>query len=155
MFHKTREHTKFTALKACEVIEIKKVENLQSDNFPEDFALEVKNISQKPIYYFYIAAVLPMTGRGGIPTGFDLLYGNRALISFDKMPEPTDIPIAPGETFILKAENAKNVRQYIENIWGSDYLETALSSVVLAFQVINFGDGTGYIIGDPYPAHKE
>src|SRR5262245_56006735 len=75
-----------------EVIEIKKIENLQSDNFPQDFAIEVKNISKKPIYYLYIAAVLPNTAPGGLPIGFRLDYGKPRLVSIDNRPEPTDIP---------------------------------------------------------------
>jgi len=139
-----------------EVIEIKKIENLQSDNFPQDFAIEVKNISKKPIYFIEIAAILPKAVPGGMPIGFSLNYGNSPkLISFDNRPEPTDIPIAPGETGILKGTmGAQGTRKYLEKMMGSSNIETALSHVVLWFQIINFGDGTGYMVGSPYPRQK-
>jgi hypothetical protein len=138
-----------------EVIEIKKIENLQSDDFPQDFAIEVKNISKKPIYFIEIAAVLPNTAPGGIPVGFSLGYGKSRLISFDNLSEPTDIPIAPGETVVLKSSGgAQYVRKYLEIRMGSSNIETALSPVVLWFQVINFGDGTGFIVDSHYPARK-
>jgi hypothetical protein len=138
-----------------EVIEIKKVENLQSDDFPRGFAIEVKNISKKPIYFIDIAVVLPNAAPGGMLIGFSLDYGKSRLISFDNRPEPTDLPIAPGETGILKPDvSGQSTRKFLENMLGTSNIETALSPVVLWFQVINFGDGTGYIVGSPYPAPK-
>jgi hypothetical protein len=138
-----------------EVIEIKKVENLQSDDFPRDFAIEVKNISKKPIYLIEIFAVLPNAVPGGMPIGFSLRYGKRGLLEFPNRPEPTDIPIAPGETGILKTdESGQSTRKYLEKRMGTSNIEMALNPVVLWFQIINFGDGTGYIVGSPYPVQK-
>jgi hypothetical protein len=130
-----------------EVVKIEKTNNLQSDRFPEDFEIEVKNISKKPIYFMYIFAILPHKG-----TAFRLFYGDPKLMDIKNRPGPTDIPIKPGETGIVKPEESvKYVRPYLEKKLGSDNVEVALSNVVLAFQTLNFGDGTGYILGKAYP----
>jgi hypothetical protein len=133
-----------------EVIEVQKTNNLQSSKFPEDFEIEVKNISKKPIYFIYIFAILPHKG-----TAFRLFYGDPQLMDIKNRPGPTDVPIKPGETGIVKPDdNVKYVRPYLEKKLGSDSVEAALSSIVLAFQTLSFGDGTGYIVGKAYPTNK-
>jgi hypothetical protein len=72
-------------------------------------------------------------------------------------PAPTDTPAKPGETFVLKPDvgSVKGVRRYLEDNVGSSNVETALNSVVLVFQVINFGDGTGYLGATPDKATRK
>ncbi len=140
-----------------EVIEIQNIEKLQSDKFPEDFEIEVKNISKKPIYFVDIVVIFRGPALiGSIPIGFRVGFGDGKLIDIDNRPGPTDIPINPGETGILKPypANVNSVRKFLENRLGSDNVENALSSVALSFQVISFGDGTGYIAGQAYPSKK-
>jgi hypothetical protein len=140
-----------------EVVEIKNIDKLQSDKFPEDFEIEVKNISKKPIYFMDMWVTFRGTPLiGAIPIGFDVSFGNPKLKSNDNRPDPTDTPVKPGETFVLKPhpEIVKSVRQFLENTVGSNNVDSALSSVALSFQVINFGDGTGYLAGQAYPAKK-
>jgi hypothetical protein len=146
------ERLQKTVLK--DVVEIKDTKNLQSINFPEDFEVEMKNISNKPIYYMFVAVVFSET-PGGTPYGFDLKFGNKNLINISNRPDPTDIPAKPGETFILKAVNAKYARKYFASRIDSSNIETALSKIVLVFQIINFGDGTGYLVATPVSATKK
>jgi hypothetical protein len=137
-----------------EVVKIENIDKLQSDKFPADFEIEMKNITKKPIYYMDIVVILRGTPLiGAIPTGFRMSFGNPKLINNENLPGPTDIPANPGETFVLKPhpENVKSVRQYLSNQFGDSNVEAALSNVVLIFQVINFGDGTGYLAGSAYP----
>jgi hypothetical protein len=143
-----------------EVVKIENIDKLQSDIFPEDFEIEVRNISKKPIYFMHVVVIFSETSRLGLgspPIGFTVSFGNnRKLISISNRPDPTDIPVKPGETFVLKPhpENVKSVRKYFEDRIGSDNVEDALSNIALSFQTINFGDGTGYLTGHAYPAKK-
>jgi hypothetical protein len=133
-----------------EVVKVENIHKLQSSNFPQDFEIEMRNISKKPIYFMHVVVIFSETSRlglGGPPVGFQVSFGNRKLINISNPPDPTDIPAKPGETFVLKpaAESVKGVRKYFENKVGSNNVENALSNVVLVFQTINFGDGTGYM----------
>ncbi|MBX3279067.1 MAG: hypothetical protein KF868_13775, partial [Acidobacteria bacterium] len=41
------------------IIEIVAVKNLQSDYFPTDFEIDIRNVSNKPIYFIEFLAILP------------------------------------------------------------------------------------------------
>lgn len=139
------------------VFEIKKVNNLQSASFPQDFEVEVKNISNKPIYYIYINATLPETGAP--PMGFHLCYGRRELANFQLaedrgapiLPEEGDIPILPGESALLLV--TPPFRQDMVPRFKDNDAEYAWATrrVSMAFQRLSFGDGTGYETSHPYP----
>jgi hypothetical protein len=137
-----------------EVVEMKSIEKLQSRNFPEDFEIEMRNVSKKPIYFMHVMVIFSGTSGlgGGNPVGLQVSFGNnRKLVSISNRPSPSDIPAKPGETFVLKPENndAKNVRKFFEDRVGSSNVEKVMSDVILVFQTINFGDGTGYMGGEP------
>ncbi|HKX30423.1 MAG TPA: hypothetical protein VJ302_22215 [Blastocatellia bacterium] len=139
-----------------EVVEVKGIRNLQSPNFPADFEVEVKNISQRPIYMIYIVAILPVSSaRFGQPFGFSLSLGER-MLGVDGHAKPEDVPLNPGETACLKVEDASGsgLRKYLENNLGPAGTEEMLRKVSLYFQIISFGDGTGYQVGDPYPTRR-
>src|SRR5436853_6178163 len=61
------------------LLEIKQVNNLQSPSFPKDFEVEVKNISNKPIYAIFIGVIVPES-KGSTPLTFDLDNGRQELI---------------------------------------------------------------------------
>src|SRR5262249_42106078 len=48
---------------------------------------------------------------------------------------------------------AEYVRKQIDTEFGGDNPVT--KNLFLTVQVINFGDGTGYIIGRPYPSNRQ
>jgi len=130
---------------------IKKVTNLQSANFLRDLEIEVKNISDKPIYYFRIHLkfpdIRPINGRG---YGFSLFYGDLKLINLDVRAGSQDVAINPGETYVLKVR---------EEIWrGFEDFKSQMNlppsdtnRMELYLQEVNFGDGTGFRSGRPYP----
>lgn len=138
------------------VFEIKKVNNLQSASFPQGFEVEVKNISNKPIYYFEVAASLPETGAP--PLGFRLRYGRQELAIFQDrspvLPEEGDVPILPGESAILVTDTL--LRQDIVPRFKDNDAEYAWATrrVSMFFQMLSFGDGTGYLLNRPYPSKK-
>ncbi|MBS1788301.1 MAG: hypothetical protein JST85_11290 [Acidobacteria bacterium] len=127
---------------ALELVEVK---NLQSESFPQDFEIEVKNIGTKPIYGIYF-------GLGVRGLGTDMYYGDGKLGAVSALASPTDIPIKVGETGILKlsANAAKGFQAGIEKLPFAD-----THKILIIPQVVNFGDGTGYICNSPYPAKRE
>ena len=133
------------------VIEIKKINNLQSPSFPSDFEVEVKNISNKPIYYIFVGADFP---EGKVPKlGVRLTYGKQALRGFNLAKEG-DSSLLPGESAILGVDP-----QWRQNMlpWLKDNDEEyarVTNRVRLVFQYLNFGDGTGYQTHHPYPDKK-
>ena len=130
------------------VLEITKINNLQSSSFPQDFEIEVKNISSKPIYYIYIFA--NFSGSGALPYGLMLRYGRRELAGFE-LAEEKDVPLLPGKSVILGTDTP--VRQNIMPRFKDNDAEwaRATSHVNVSFQYLHFGDGTGYMMSKPYP----
>lgn len=138
-----------------EAIEITGYKNLQSATFPEGFQVEVKNISQKPIYYIKFVITMedfhPQGFPSGVPYGFKVAWGNPALAQNSKRAEASDMAIQPSESALVSLYGVK----------ASNYLRrfkergTSAYKLILTPQVINFGDGTGYQVGSPYPASNQ
>jgi hypothetical protein len=119
-----------------------KVKNLNSKKWIHDLEVEVTNTSDKPIYFLDFHMIFPgVRGSLGYEIGFALRYGRIQLTEFTTPIEPDDVPIQPGETHIFKIpESSAN---------GWDHLRDRENrpepkKVRLIFQLINFGDGTGY-----------
>lgn len=129
------------------VIEIKQINNLQSSSFPNDFEVEIKNISNKPIYAIYCVVILPESDG---PLGFHLDYGREELIDASQRIKESDEPLPPGESRFLKGSRTwqkDQLAMYKDN--DAEYAR-ASSRVVLNFQTLSFGDGTGYTLRTPY-----
>src|ERR1700720_946686 len=121
--------------------------DLKNDNWLRDFELELTNTGDKPIYFFYLTLVSDVT-FGGQPLVFPLTYGRPELGDIVTKAASDDIPIQPGETYVLK------VRSGTVGAWERSIREqrfpqaTRLQAV---FQELSFGDGTGYFGNHPYP----
>jgi hypothetical protein len=134
-------------------IVIKAVRNLQSQRLLEDLEIEVKNVSRKPIYYLRLHVSFPDLVEGGRRYGFDLFYGDARLVKLERLAGSEDLPITPGETYVFKVP---------ESIWkGFDkyesqrsIAESAKSKLQLHALEVSFGDGTGFIHGEPYPRNR-
>jgi hypothetical protein len=129
------------------VIEIKEIRGLQSSTFPLEFEVEIKNISDKPIYYIDFAAVLTESrpySPNNRPAGFYLQYGHVRLSSVKERPQSDDIPIRPGDTAILRTAETSRMALRKKAEKDSGFADKGLSRVVLVLQRINFGDGNGY-----------
>lgn len=119
-----------------------KVKNLNSKRWAHDLEVEVTNTSEKPIYFLDFEIILPgvETSTGG-GVGFRLKYGRKELVYFTTPLESNDVPINPGEVHVFKISKSS------ANGW--DYLREKRHKrepkrVRLIFQLLNFGDGTGY-----------
>jgi hypothetical protein len=121
--------------------------DLKNDNWLREFELELTNTGDKPIYFFYLTLVSDVT-LGGQPLVFPLTYGRAELGDIVTKASSDDIPIQPGEMYVLK------VRSGTVGAWERSIREqrfpqaTRLQAV---FQELSFGDGTGYFGNHPYP----
>ncbi len=131
------------------VLELIEVKNLQSASFPADFEVVVKNVGTKPIYGIDFDFVFQRRG-----TLWHLLYGDEKLRYFTNLADPTDVPIKVGETRSLKlpADQVKVFKLCIEKGHFTDF---DTKKLLIYPQIVNFGDGTGYIGNSPYPAIRE
>lgn len=151
-----------------DVIKIEEMENINSPEFPKGVQLKIKNLSSKPIYHISINVHLPDTKpvrlQGDI--WFPMQFGHPKLLQNSlglqdiTASERNAFPltsIEPGQSGLIGIEDgdetAEIVRKQIETQFGQD--NPATKRLELTFQVINFGDGTGYIIGHPFPANDK
>jgi hypothetical protein len=144
------------------VIRIEEMVNINSPEFPKGFQIKIKNLSSKPIYHILINVHLKGTEQFRLQGDiwFELDFGHPKLVqnslrledlTQDDREEHPLTSIEPGKTILLGIDEkeAEYFRQQIEKEFGADNPVT--KNLDLTVQVINFGDGTGYIIGHPYP----
>jgi hypothetical protein len=128
------------------VIRIEEMVNINSPEFPKGFQIKIKNLTSKPIYHISINVHLP--DKEPFRLGdiwFPLQFGHPKLLQNSLRLE--DLTQADREEHPLTSIDPG--KSALIGIEGGD--ETAIKRLELTFQVINFGDGTGYIIGHPYP----
>ena len=157
--HSQRSHTPRTMNIPKEsfpkgVFEITKVNNLQAADFPRNFQLEIKNTSQKPIYYLEIDLVLPES-RAYFPSPLILrmFFGSRSLINQDTYASPDDPCLKPNETLVLEPYG-KTAEYLYKHLVDRGLQEIVTGKILLAPQMVNFGDGTCYINSRMYKAEK-
>ena len=130
-----------------------KIRNLQNEDWPKDLEVEIKNVSNKPIYYIYLVLVMDEVTIAGYPAAFILEFGNKKFSSTLQLAEEGDISIKPGESYTFKVpENQiKNTEKKMAELG----IEFKVTKVEFDLNIINFGDGTGYSAGAPYVKKKE
>lgn len=132
-----------------------KVNNLDSSKWAHDLEVVVTNTSNKPIYFLDLHIILPeIKSPSGPNVGFPLRYGRIGFVKFTTPVEHDDVPIQPGGTHTFKIPTC--------SAKGLDYLRAKgygpePKRIQLIFQVLNFGDGTGYADagGTPVDLHKQ
>ena len=131
-----------------DVLELTRVINLQSEKFAEDLEVEVKNISSQPIYFVGIFANLPDCKpfvAANESAGFHLFYGHPRNGGARRVAQPGDIHIMPGETAILRADQWTRSGKYFASFpLCEQKMNESGVRVNLVFQMLSFGDGTGY-----------
>lgn len=130
-----------------------KFKDLNNSDWVRDFELEVKNTSNKPIYFLELWLMLPETiSENNNPIAFSLRFGRVDFIHFNTRPLATDIPIQPGETYTLS----------IPEKWQQGWREFKLrrnehdpKKLKIELVHMSFGDGTGFDGGgEAYPYRK-
>lgn len=120
-----------------------------NEHWLRDIEIEVTNTGTKPIYFLDIRLSLPDTrGPDGNIIAWPLLFGRTDLSSVTEPLKPTDIPLKPGETHVFTIEDRFVIA------WEGMVREGQLTQakrVQVMFQLITFGDGTGYWGGTAAP----
>jgi hypothetical protein len=116
------------------------VRNLQGEQWWRELEVEVKNVSDKPIYYIRFGVSLPETSVGGGKLGVMLRYGRPELIHLENRAGPEDALLRPGETHVFRIP-----RSVQRTFSGREEWETR--KVLLRVDTVSFGDGTGVIMG--------
>jgi hypothetical protein len=125
--------------------------DLKNEKWVRDFQLEITNTGNKPIYFLSLWITLPeITGPGGFNMGFSVHYGRDELGSIETKAEPDDIPIKPGETYVFSFPERK---QLDWDRFRQRETKPDAKKLKLQFQILNFGDRTGFVStgGTPIP----
>jgi len=124
-------------------VAIHEVRKLQSETWHKDLEIEVKNISDKPIYFMGVYLIFPDESVPNGKSGITLLYGDPKNAHISWYADPGDKHLAPGETYVftipemyrkgLKAKHEKH--------------KEVTKNLELEIAMISFGDGTGFEAG--------
>lgn len=129
--------------------------DLKNEQWLRDFELEVTNTGDKPIYFLGLLIGLPeVTGPDGYNVGFGLQYGRKQMEEIRTKAEPVDVPIKPGETYVFRVGSSD------VQAWGRFRKAEGLpdaTKIILRFQVLSFGDATGFlgVDGKAVPSEPE
>lgn len=118
--------------------------NLEAEPLYRNLEVKVTNTSNKPIYYLELMIVLPdVQAPEGAATILPLRYGRTKLINFQEPIKAEDVPIRPGESYVLKATEKYlgRLERYFDKI---KFARSEIKTIQVAFQELNFGDQTGY-----------
>jgi hypothetical protein len=110
---------------------------LKNEHWARDFELEVKNVGKQPIYALSLVWMLTEVKMpDGNPYGSTFLYGRSEFITVPgERPQPADVPIQPGETYVFKLSNS-SVEGW--ESWARDNQLPPLKSVQIVFNFICF-----------------
>jgi ABC-type multidrug transport system fused ATPase/permease subunit len=121
---------------------VREARNYKSETWHKDLEIEVKNVSTKPIYYMLVHLMFPDdSARSGVKVGIRLVFGKEENSDFDRDPGPDDPHLSPGEVFIFTIPSDES--KWLE-ARQRKYPEVH-NHIVFRFDVISFGDGTGFI----------
>lgn len=138
-----------------EVVKIVDVRNIQSEAFPQGFEIEIKNVSDKPIYYINIALTYRSSeyDRRVMPYGGNMSFGESRLYSFRERAREEDRSIKPGGSVVLRVSEAE-WKCFNEKVLSGEIPRDTTNIVKIIFQHINFGDGTGMLGWQPQPVKE-
>jgi hypothetical protein len=120
----------------------KEFKDLTNDKWARDFELEITNTGTKPIYALSLLLWLPdVKTPGGSNISFPLNYGRTELGDIREKARLDDIPISSGETIVLKIHPA-NAAGW--EIGQKEEHRPEPKRIELIFQILSFGDGTGF-----------
>ncbi|HJX93550.1 MAG TPA: hypothetical protein VJ372_23850 [Pyrinomonadaceae bacterium] len=122
---------------------------MKNEKWLSEFELELTNQSDKPIYFIEIMMVTDVK-QSDTPYVFPIYYGRPELGDIVSKATSADIPIKPGDTYILKMGPVDGW----EKIVREGRVPQALKFTA-KLQIISFGDGTGYFGNTPYPPSQK
>jgi hypothetical protein len=131
-----------------------KVRNLNNERWARDLEVEVTNHSDKPIYFLKISILPGMKGDSGYDIAFPLRYGRPELVDLEEQIAPDDVPIPPGESYVFKIPE-KNWRAWEFIAAKKKLKKNEPRKINIEFNLLNFGDGTGYVTTGAKPVTKK
>ena len=120
-------------------------------NWFRDIEIEVTNTSDKPIYFLSLDVRMPdVIGERGVEMLFPLRYGRSEFYDHNTKPLPEDVPIEPKATYVFAFAEDNTVGW---EAWRVRNKKNDPLKLVLTFNHLNFGDGTGFtsMSGIPFP----
>src|SRR5215213_1699807 len=125
----------------------KAFKDLKNEKWVRDFELEITNTGNKPIYFLSLIITLPeitapyQIGPDENKMGFSIHYGSRHLYNIETRAGPDDISIKPGETYVHKFSDLE-----VEGweLFRKRENKPDAKKLMLDFQILSFGDGTGF-----------
>ncbi len=120
----------------------------KNERWLRDLEVEVTNTGSKPVYFVSLLLQLPGAKLAGLQPLYRLKFGSPRLGSFTAIARPEDVPLAPGESAVLRVPEDQAATWEKFKARGA---ATDPQSLVLAFHQLNFGDGTGYAGRDARP----
>ena len=140
-------------------IVVSQVRNLEKEpHWFRDLQIEVKNISDKPIYFVAIGLEFPdieapsSTSRpdGLTPArtviGFPLKFGRSELGDLSKRATPDDVALKPGESYVFTIPESR-ATGFERMKKRMNISVEATKNITIRIDAISFGDGTGFVAG--------
>lgn len=124
------------------------IKNQDSENWVHDLEILVTNTGKKPIYFLSLFLILDIKADNGDQYGFHLYYGNKELVSTEKLAEEGNSSIFPNETYTFKVrKDSADALIYRKSL--GNFTEPRTANIKLSW--LSFGDGTGIKSGGtPY-----
>ena len=124
---------------------VSEVRNLQSETWHKDLEIEVKNVSDKRIYFIWASLVFPDEKVRSGESGIALTFGASESIEIERLSEPDDTHLDPGESYIF------TIPESLQKGLGAKQrkIPDEMLNLVVRFETISFGDGTGFEVGQP------
>jgi len=141
----------------AEVKNLERVADPENGRWLRDLEVEVTNTGRKPVYFVSLLLHLPGAKLGGLPPVFKLRFGSPSLGSYTAVARPEDVPLAPGESAVIKVPESEAVKW---GRWKAKGVATDPEKLVLQLHQLNFGDGTGIVgreghrMPNPYAGYR-
>jgi hypothetical protein len=120
----------------------------KNEHWMRDLEVEVTNTGRKPVYFVSLLLLMPGAKLAGLHPVYTLKFGSARLGSFTAVPRPEDVPIAPGESAVVRVREGEAAGW---EKWRASGTATDPQKLVLALHQLNFGDGTGFVGRDARP----
>lgn len=131
-----------------EVRDAERVADASNGLWLRDLEVEVTNTGRRPVYFVSLLVLLPGAKLGGLQPVYKLKFGSPDLASFTSVARPDDVPLAPGESAVIKVPEDEAA---IWEKWMARGAATDPREIVLVLHQLNFGDGTGFAGRDGRP----
>lgn len=128
------------------------VKNFDKEDWMKELEIKVTNMGDKPIYFLGFVLRFPdVKAKNNVPVVMYLRYGRGELIDPENKATSEDVPIKKGESCVIKISESQISGWNVNR--AASVSSHQMRSIYLRFQMLNFGDGTGYygIDGFQYP----